>query len=205
VNHGSVPFVAGLPAEDIRNIDGRNPAYGALLLYRRAPAGLCSRLTGAPVATNLDAAPPRLHANALVRANVHAGHDADSHRDPEARGKCHLHVHSHAPADAHAHRHNHPYAYRDADVHSDHDPYRHPDRHPHHHADTHAHFYDYAHPDAFTHTYRYANVDAEPDTERHPDANTDLHAKPGSSRSMMPVAGEPIQGQGSKICRQRDT
>ena len=206
MSHGSVPFVAGLPAEDIRDIAGRNPAYGALLLYWRAPAGPCSRLTRALAVTDLDAAaPPRLYANALVRADLHAGYYADTYRNPEARGKCHLHVHSHTLADAHTHRHNHSYAYRDADVYSDHDPYRHPDRHPHHHADTHSHVYGHSHPDAFPHTYRYTNVDAKSDTERHADANSDLHAKPGSSCSMMPVAGEPIQGQGFKIYRQRDT
>jgi hypothetical protein len=216
VDHGSVPFVAGLPAEDIRYTDGRNPAYGALLLYRRAAADLCARRTAPPAVTDLDTATPTcLDTNAVAGANVHTGYHADSNGNPEARGKRHVHVHGHSHADDYTIHHTHTYGYRDANVHSDDDPYRHADRHAHQHADTHTDFYGHAHADALTHTYSDADGDAdtdahahaESDTERHANTNTDPHTEPGSSaeRSIMPMAGEATQKRGPTICRKRDT
>jgi hypothetical protein len=226
VNHASVPFVTGLPAEDIRDTDWRDPAYRALLLHRRVAADLCARHAGTPAVANLDAATsPCLHTNTLVCAHLYAGRNVDSHRNPEAWGKRHLHLNSHSHADAHTLCHTHTYGYPDADSYSDDDPHRHSDRHPHQHADTHEHIYDHTHADALTYAHRDVNVDAQPDTyrhtdtkrhalteqytdtERHADVDTDLYAKPDAfaARSVMLVAGEQMIEQGPKICRQRDT
>ena len=192
MDHGSVPFVAGFPAEDLCHIVGRHPAHCALLLHGRAHVGVRSRRAFARTVADLDAVdPPGIYANALGRADLDTGHDADCHRDPQAGRQRHLYLYCHADADAYAFAHRYPYANANGNVNPDPDvnadPDVNPDRNLHRHPDQHTHKYT----DTVEHGYRYTDLDPESNAQRHPDANADLHAGPRASSAMTSATGEP--------------
>jgi hypothetical protein len=159
-----------------------------LLLHRRALADLCARRTVTGPFADLDAAAPaRLYAHAFIAADVHAVHDPDTYRNPQAGGQRHFYVDGDAYDDQHTVCHSHPYRYadtdlyRDGDAHCHRDGHRHRDRHCHPYPNTDQYGYQYPHaqPDAYYHIDRHANRDID----RYADA--DRYAGCGSAAATM--------------------
>ena len=155
MDDGSVPFVAGIPAENLRNTAGRHPAHRALLLYGRAHVGVRSPRAIARTVADADAVDiPGVYANALGDADLDAGHDADGYGDSETGRQRHLYFYCHAYSDVHSVPNCYTYSDPNGDVHPDDDPHRHPnqhaDQHTDQHTDQHAHPHSHCDDDPYT-------------------------------------------------------